>query len=117
MKRDALRLSQYSSIETSRDSNGRYFIAYSSGASVFIRGERELRRFLKVPKGLPMRESLDSWLASLADQDAKRTSNLTEVRSSLSAELLATGFGPEVHAITEAEAIDHDPTANTRMIT
>ena len=109
MRRDKLILSAHQFIETGKDINGRFFIAYSNNASVFIRGERELRRFLKVPKGLPMRESLDSWLASLADQDAKRTSNLAEVRSSPSAELLATGWGPEVHAITEAEAIDQVP--------
>jgi hypothetical protein len=121
MKRDALRLSQYSSIETSRDSNGRYFIAYSSGASVFIRGERELRRFLKVPKGLPMRESLDSWLASLADQDNERkvavplTSEtpVEQTSPSLSPELLATGFGPEVFA---GELDSSDPNNQTRTI-
>ena len=113
MRRDKLILSAHQFIETGKDINGRFFIAYSNNASVFIRGERELRRFLKVPKGLPMRESLDSWLASLADQDAKRTSNLTEVRSSLSAELLATGFGPEVFA---GELDSSDPNNQTRTI-
>lgn len=72
MKRDALRLSAHQFLETSRDHNGRYWIAYSGGASVFVRDESELRRFLKLPKGLPMREALESWLASLADQDAQR---------------------------------------------
>jgi hypothetical protein len=47
LKRDTLRLSPHQSIETSRDWNGRYFIAYSGGASVFIRDIAELRRFLK----------------------------------------------------------------------
>ena len=74
MKRDALRLSQHQFIETSRDHNGRYFIAYSSGASIFVRDIADLRRFLKLPKALPMRESLESWLASLSDQDASRQS-------------------------------------------
>ena len=74
MKRDALRLSQHQFIETSRDYNGRYFIAYSSGASIFVRDIADLRRFLKLPKALPMRESLESWLASLGDQDASRQS-------------------------------------------
>jgi len=72
MKRDALRLSQHQFIETSRDHNGRYFIAYSSGASVFVRDIADLRRFLKLPKALPMRESLESWLCSLGDQDTSR---------------------------------------------
>jgi hypothetical protein len=72
VKRDRLVLSQHQSIETGRDWSGRFFIAYSGGASVFIRDLKELRRFLKIPKSIPMRESLESWLASLADMDAKR---------------------------------------------
>ncbi len=72
MKRDALRLSQHQFVETSKDFNGRYWIAYSSGASIFVRDIADLRRFLKLPKGLPMRESLESWLASLGDQDASK---------------------------------------------
>jgi hypothetical protein len=65
MKRDALRLSQHQFIETYRDFNGRAFIAYSGGASVFVRDAAELRRFLKLPKSIPMRASLDSWLETL----------------------------------------------------
>ena len=72
MKRDTLRLSQHQFLETSRDFNGRYFIAYSSGASIFVRDIADLRQFLKLPKGLPMRESLESWLCSLGDQDASQ---------------------------------------------
>jgi hypothetical protein len=70
MKRDALRLSPHQFIETSRDINGRFYIAYSGGASVFIRDVVELRRVLKIPKSIPMREALESWLASLADMDS-----------------------------------------------
>ena len=106
MKRDRLVLSQYQSVETYRDGSGRCFIAYSSGASVFIRELPELRRFLKIPKGLPMRESLDSWLASLSDQDAKRQS----APPPPTAELLATGFGPECHLD------ESDPNHATRTI-
>jgi hypothetical protein len=69
-KRDRLALSAYQSVETYRDASGRCFIAYSNNASVFIRETRELIRFLRIAKGLPMRESLSD-------------------------ELLATGFGPE----------------------
>ena len=72
MKRDALRLSQYCYVETGRDINGRYYIAYRSGAAVFIREQSELRKFIKIPKGIAMREALDSWLANLADMDDKR---------------------------------------------
>lgn len=121
MKRDSLRLSHHQSIETGLDWNGRYFIAYSSGASVFVRDQKELRRFLKIPKALPMRASLDSWLESLGDTDAKRNSavpltsgaTVQETSPSLSQELLATGFGPECHQ----EGLDpSDPNYQTRTV-
>jgi hypothetical protein len=105
MKRDALRLSQHQHIETGRDWNGRFFIAYSSGASVFIRDIKELRKFLKIPKSIPMRASLESWLESLADMDAQK-----EAPKPAEVDLQQT-WRPEAHADEE------DPTANTRMIT
>ena len=108
MKRDTLRLSQQQFIETGRDHNGRYFLAYSSGASVFIRDTKELRRFLKVPKGLPMRECLENWLTGLNEQDSKQQQPRP---NGLSPELLATGFGPEVHGLDEA-----DPNFQTRTV-
>ena len=107
MRRERLHLSRYTSIETYRDWNGRAYIACSSNASVLIRDVRELRRFLKIPKGVPSREALDSWIASLeaADQErvSKRAEPLTreadgaQTSPNLSHELLATGFGPECH--------------------
>jgi len=106
MKYDKLHLSQHTTIETYRDTNGRCYVAYSGGASVFLRDVAELRRFLKLPKSIPMRDSLESWLASLADQDAQR-------KAPKAAEVdLQQTWGPEAHA-DEGE----DPTANTRMIT
>ena len=73
MKRERLKLSQYQSIETGRDASGRFFVAYSNGASVFIRDLKELRRFLKVPKSIQMRVKLDAWLAELEEGDKKKT--------------------------------------------
>lgn len=110
MKRDTLRLSHYCFVETSRDINGRYFIAYSSGAAVFVRDQAALRKFLKIPKGIPMRESLDSWLVSLADMDAARSKPKVPVDSGLPADVLATGFGPECHLDEE------DPNFQTKTI-
>ena len=72
MKYDKLTLSQHQFIETSKDHNGRYWIAYSGGASVFLREATDLRRFLKISKGLPMRERLDEWLADLQEKDAAK---------------------------------------------
>jgi len=103
-KRDRLHLSPHQNIETGRDWNGRYYIAYSGGASVFIRDLKELRRFLKVPKGIPSRESLDSWLASLEAMDKEREATREHLpQEGMSEELLATGFGPEVHALDESD--------------
>ena len=114
MKREKLHLSQYQSVETGLDTNGRFYITYSSRASLFFRDVVALRKWLKLPKGIPSRDSFDSWIASIeaADQEraAKRTSNLAEVRSSPSAELLATGFGPEVFQD------DEDPNYQTRTV-
>lgn len=108
MKRDTLRLSQYQFIETGRDWNGRYFIAYSGGASLFIRDLKDLRRFLKIAKGLPMRESLDSWLASLADMDAKRK-GADQAPERLSQ--IETSFDPLAHQLDES-----DPNHQTRTV-
>ena len=102
-KRDTLRLSQHQFIETYRDGAGRCFIAYSGGASVFIRERKELLRFLKIPRSIPMRQSLDSWLASLADQDAPEQQGISD-------EVLATGFGPECHLD------ESDPNHQTRTV-
>ena len=73
MKRSRIQLSTYQAVEASKDASGRYFIAYSNGASVFIRDLKELRRFLKVPKSIQMREKLDAWLAELEEGDTKKT--------------------------------------------
>jgi len=73
MKRHYLKLSPYQSVEASRDGNGTFYIAYSKGASVFIRDLQELRRFLRIPKSIAMREKLDAWLAELEDTDTKKT--------------------------------------------
>jgi hypothetical protein len=109
------------SIETSLDTNGRFFIAYSKGASVFIRDLPELRRFLKIPKGIPMRAALDSWLDQLEAIDQERVSKkaqpltggpLMEGKApNLSQEVLATGFGPECHLD------ESDPNYQTKMVT
>ena len=72
MKRERIHLSQHQVIETYRDWSGRVYIAYSGGASVFIRDRKDLVRFLKIPKSIPMRSSLDSWLDSLAAADATK---------------------------------------------
>ena len=106
MKRERLHLSRYTSIETYRDFSGRTYIAYSSNASMLFRDAGELRKWLKLPKGVPSRESFDSWIASLEAADAAKQK--PSPKEGLSDELLATGFGPE--------AFDEDPTTNCKMV-
>ena len=71
MKRDTLRLPGNMSVETGRDWNGRFYVAYSKGASVFVRCPKELRRFLKLSLATASRASLDSWLESLSDGETQ----------------------------------------------
>ena len=108
MKRSFLKLSQYQTVETARDFNGRYYIAYSKGASMFLRDSKELRRFLKIPKSVPMREILDGWIEGLEQADAARKQ--PKEQEGLSAELLVTGFGPEAHLD------ESDPNYQTRTV-
>ena len=77
MKREKLHLSQHQVVETYRDMSGRVFIAYSSGCSMFFRDRKALVRWLKVPKSIPMRSSLDSWLDSLEAADQERQEDPT----------------------------------------
>lgn len=69
MKRDTLRLPGGLSVETGRDWNGRFYIAYGKQASVFVRCPKELRKFLKLSLGTASRAALDSWLESLEATD------------------------------------------------
>ena len=68
----------------------------------------ELRRFLKIPKSLPMRESLESWLSSLADMDAKRRGEVPEVLGDAQVE---GSFDPLAHGLDES-----DPQFSTKMV-
>jgi hypothetical protein len=72
MRRERLHLGQGTTIETGRDWNGRFFIAYTKGASVFLRCPIETRRWLKLPAKIPSREAFDSWIASLEAADRQQ---------------------------------------------
>lgn len=69
MKRDTLRLPGAMSVETGRDWNGRFYVAYGKQASVFVRCPKELRKFLRLSLGTASRAALDSWLESLEATD------------------------------------------------
>jgi len=103
MRRERLHLGGGMSIETGRDINGRFFIAHARSASVWIRCQRELRRFLRLKGSTTSRAALDSWLDSLQATDAERAEPSR-------AEVLATGFGPECHLD------ETDPNHSTRTV-
>ena len=106
-KRDRLVLSQRQFIETGRDWSGRFFIAYSGGASVFIRDIKELRRFLRIPRSIPMRASLESWLESLADMDAQKE----KVAGPVGDANVEGSWDPQAHGLDES-----DPQFQTRTV-
>jgi hypothetical protein len=111
-KRERLHLSAHTSIETGRDWNGRFYIVYAKNASVFLRCPKEVRKWLKLPAKIPSREAFDSWIASLEAADAEREKKRDHLpEEGMSEELLATGFGPEVHALDES-----DPNYQTRTV-
>ena len=105
MKPERLHLSQQQSVETNLDGNGRYYIVYSGRASVFRRDPIEVRQFLKLPKGIPSRESFDSWIASLQAADEARAQKKLDKQIDHT-----TGFGPECHLD------ESDPNYNTRTV-
>lgn len=106
MKRERLHLSAYQSIETGRDAGGRYWVAYSSGASMFFRDVKMLRRFLRLPVGIPSRASFDAWIASLDAADAaKGTAEVVPIGDAN----VEGSFDPLAHALDES-----DPNHNTR---
>ncbi len=105
MRRERLHLGGGMSVETGRDWNGRFFIAHAHGAAVFIRDAKLLRRWLRLSPKTPSSEALASWLASLGAADAPAAPD------GLSAEHVATGFGPECHGVDET-----DPNHNTRTV-
>jgi hypothetical protein len=76
---------------------------------MLFRDAGELRKWLKLPKGVPSRESFDSWIASLEAADAAKQK--PSPKEGLSDELLATGFGPEAHLD------ESDPNYQTRVVT
>jgi hypothetical protein len=101
MKRDKLHLPGGVNIETGPDWNGRYFVAYRNGCSMFFRDTKALRTFLALPATGATGQALESWLASLQAHDEGKAA----------AKELATketSFDPLAH--------EDDPALSTKMI-
>ena len=100
-------------IETARDWDGRWFIAWKPHVSQYFRDPKVMLRWVAWPVKTPTGDSLRSWIASLTAADAERKTTASVVEGSapnLSQEVLATGFGPECHLD------ESDPNHNTRTI-
>jgi hypothetical protein len=78
---------------------------------MLFRDVKLLRKWLKLPSGIPSRAAFDSWVASIEADDAERAARNAQSKEGLSNEYLATGFGPEAHGLDES-----DPQHQTRTI-
>ena len=92
------------SIESAKDFNGRFFIAYIKGASMFFRDATDVRKWLKLPKGTTTRELFDLWISELYKKkeptQAPTTPSLGE-----------SSFDPLAHGIDQT-----DPNYKTRTV-
>jgi hypothetical protein len=95
-------------IETARDWDGRWFIAWKPHVSQYFRDPKVMLRWVAWPVKTPTGDSLRSWIASLTAADAERANR--KAAEPARDELLATGFGPECHLD------ESDPNHNTRTI-
>jgi hypothetical protein len=101
MKRERLHLPEDLSIETGPDWNGRYYVAYRKGCSMFFRNVEAMRQFLALPRNSASNGALDSWLASLQAADEDKAAAKQEASKE-------TSFDPLAH--------EDDPALSTKMI-
>jgi hypothetical protein len=97
-------------IETSRDWDGRWFVAWKPHISQGLRDAKTMLRWLSWPTKTPTGDDLRAWLADLAAADAKRENKTSDAGLDMD-EVKATGFGPEAHLD------ESDPNFQTRTIT
>ena len=102
-KLETLHLGAGCSITTDRDHNGRWWITYYKGASLFHRDSVAVRKALKMPRGIPSREKLDAWMKELEASDQER-------RAAVKTADIKQTWGPEAHADEE------DPVTSNKMI-
>ena len=110
MRRERIHLQGDITVETGKDTNGRFLVAHASAVSVYLRDPQEVREFLDLPAKTPSLGSLDSWFASLSLADQQKPQLAKGTEPTLSAEALQTGFGPECHLD------ESDPNFQTRTI-
>lgn len=86
--------------------NGALYLAWKPEVSMCFRDRKALLKFCAWPAKTPTGDRLREWLNSFEVNEP--AADDPQPQSSLSDELLATGFGPECHDV------DND---NTRMVT
>lgn len=87
--------------------NGLSYIAWKPHVAMFFRNRKDLLRFCSWPTKTPTGDALRAWLNEV---EARATTSESVTDAQLSAEIQATGFGPECH-LDEA-----DPNYQTRTV-
>jgi hypothetical protein len=94
-------------VDSQRDHNGRFYIAWKPDVSMWFNERKALLRWLNWPAKTPTGDALRAWLNELESSDQEHQQLKSD---GLTQEQLATGFGPEVF-LDEA-----DPNFQTRTI-
>lgn len=87
--------------------NGALYIAWKPSVSMAFRTRKELLKFVAWPIKTPTGDRFREWLDGFEQQEAPPPADQP---ANLSAEVLATGFGPECHLD------ETDPNHQTRTI-
>ena len=71
--------------------SGEFFIAWKPDVSMWFKDRKAMLKFVAWPPKTPTGDRLREWLSSFANEEPKA------VVDGLTAEAVATGFGPECH--------------------
>lgn len=92
--------------------NGLSFLAWKPHVSMYFRTRRDLLRFCSWPVKTPTGDALRAWISEMEAQHEveHETEQAAPEPATLSAEVQATGFGPECHLD------ETDPNFQTRTV-
>lgn len=96
-------------VETNRDWDGRYWVAWIPHVSRGFSDSKQLLRWVKWPTKTPTGDALRAWIAERLQADEEREKPVPH--EGLSPGAKATGFGPETHGDDEV-----DPVVGTKTI-
>lgn len=88
--------------------NGAYYICWKPDVSMWFQDRKAMLKFIAWPPKTPTGDRLREWLKSFESDAPTKEAAKLEV---LSAEVKATGFGPECHLD------ESDPNYQTKMVT